>query len=58
MKRSLKLIKSLQTLFPLGSHDNIYHEGNISKMPVFDIFSLLEYRKRKTMSHGGRKNDN
>ena len=28
----LKWIKLLQTPFPLGFNDNIYHEGNISKM--------------------------
>ena len=34
----LKWIKLLQTPFPLGFNDNIYHEGNISKMPDFDVF--------------------
>ena len=34
----LKWIKRLQTPFPLGFNDNIYHEGNISKMPDFDVF--------------------
>ena len=48
----LKWIKLLQTPFPLGLNDNIYHEGNISKMPDFDVFSLLEIRKRKSRSHG------
>ena len=38
----LKWIKLLQTPFPLGFNDNIYQEGNISKMPDFDVFSLLE----------------
>ena len=33
----LKWIKRLQTPFPLGFNDNIYHEGNISKMPDFDV---------------------
>ena len=33
---------------------NIYHEGNISKMPDFDVFSILEIRKRKSRSHGIR----
>ena len=42
-------------VFPLGFNDNIYHEGNISKMPDFDVFSLLEIRKRKSRSHGIRK---
>ena len=43
---------------PLGFNDNIYHEGNISKMPDFDVFSLLEIRKRKSRSHGIRKKGN
>ena len=54
----LKWIKLLQTHFPLGFNDNIYHKGNISKMPDFDVFSLLEIRKRKSRSHGIRKNGN
>ena len=33
----LKWIKSLQTPFPLGFNGNIYQEGNISKMPDFDV---------------------
>ena len=44
----LKWIKLLHTVSPLGLNDNIYHEGNISKMPDFDVFSLLETRKRKS----------
>ena len=35
----------LQSPFPLGFNDNIYHEGNISKMPDFDVFSVLECKK-------------
>ena len=54
----LKWIKLLQTPFPLGFNDNIYHEGNISKMPDFDVFSLSEMRKRKSRSHGIRKKGN
>ena len=54
----LKWIKLLQTPFPLGFNDNIYHEGNISKIPDFDVFSLLEIRKRKSRSHGIRKKGN
>ena len=54
----LKWIKLLQTPFPLGFNDNINHEGNISKMPDFDVFSLLEIRKRKSRSHGIRKKGN
>ena len=54
----LKWIKLLQTPFPLGFNDNIYHEGNIYKMSDFDVFSLLENRKRKSRSHGIRKKGN
>ena len=54
----LKWIKLLQTLFPLVFNDTIYHEGNISKMPDFDVLSLFEIRKRKSRSHGIRKNGN
>ena len=46
----------MQSHFPLGLNDNIYHEGNISKMPDFDDFSVLECKKRR--SHGKRKNGN
>ena len=38
--------------------DNIYHEGNISKMQDFDVFSLSECRKRTARSHGIKKNGN
>ena len=34
----LEWIKFLQSPFPLGFNDNIYHEGNISKMPDFEFF--------------------
>ena len=54
----LKWIQLLQTPFPLGFNDNIYHESNFSKMPDFDVFSLLEIRKRKSRSHGIRKKGN
>ena len=37
----LKWINFLQTALSLGSNDNIYHEGYISEMPDFDVFSLL-----------------
>ena len=37
----LKWIKFLQSPFPLGFNDNIYHEGNISEMPDFDVFFLF-----------------
>ena len=47
-KTELKLIKFLQSHFPFGFNDNIYHEGNISKMPDFDFFSVLECKKKVT----------
>ena len=57
-KTELKWMNLLQTPFPLGFNDNIYHEGNISKIPDFDVFSLLEIRKRKSRSHGIWKKGN
>ena len=45
----------MQLPFPLGFNDNIYHEGNISKMPDF---SLLKCKRRKNRSHGKCKNGN
>ena len=54
----LKWIKFQQTPYPLGFNDNIYHEGNLSKMPDFDVFSLLEFRTRTARSHGIKKNGN
>ena len=54
----LKWINLLQSASPLGFKDNIYHEVNISKMPGFDVFSLLEFRKRKSRSHGKRQQGN
>ena len=41
MKTELKWIKFLQSPFPLGFNDYIYYEGNISKMPDFDVFFLF-----------------
>ena len=47
------------TCIHLAYIDNsIYHEGNISKMPDFDVFSLLEFRKRKSRSHCKRQKEN
>ena len=40
----LKWIKILQSPFPLGFNDITYHEGSISKMPDFDVFSALAWR--------------
>ena len=37
----LKWIKLLQTPHPLGFNDKIYHEGNISRLSDFDVFSLF-----------------
>ena len=48
----------MQPSFPLGFYDNIYHEGNISKMSDLMFFSVLECKKRKSRSHGKRKNGN
>ena len=45
LETELKWIKLLQSASPLGFNDNIYQDGNISKMPDFDVFSLLEIRK-------------
>ena len=33
-------LASLDTPYPLGFNDNFYHEGNISRLPDFDVFSL------------------
>ena len=52
LELELKWIKLLQSASPLGFNDNFYQEGNISKMQDFDVFSLLEIRKRKRRSHG------
>ena len=54
----LKWIKLSQTSHPLGFNDNIYHEGNISRLPDFHVFSLLDIPKRNNRSHGKRKNGN
>ena len=54
----LKWIKLLQTPYSLRFNDNIYHEGNLSKMPDFDVFSLLEFRKRTARSHKTKTNGN
>ena len=49
----------MQSPFPLGFNENIYHEGNIYKMPDFDVFFLFwNVKKRKSRSHGKRKNGN
>ena len=58
LETELKWITLLQSGSPLGCNDNIYQEGNISKMPDFDVFSLSEIRKRKRRSHGKRQKGN
>ena len=37
-ENELKWITFLKSHFPLGFSNNIYHEGNILKMPDFDGF--------------------
>ena len=51
----LKWIKLLQTPHPFGFNDNIYHEGNISRVPDFDVFFSFRYTKRNNQSHGKAK---
>ena len=48
----------MQSASPLGFNDNIYHKGNISKIPDFDVLSLLEFQKRKYRSHDKRHKGN
>ena len=53
----------MQPPFPLGLNDNMYHEGNISKMPDFDVcfflfWNVIKVKKRKSRSHGKCKNVN
>ena len=52
LETDLKWIQLLQSASPLGFNDNNFHEENISKTPDFDVFSLLEIRKRKPRAHG------
>ena len=54
----LKWIISLQTPFPLGFNDKMYHQGNFSKMPDFDLYSLLDIRRHNRRSRGKNKNGN
>ena len=57
LETELKWIKLLQSASPLGFNDNFYQEGNISKMPDFDVFSLLEIRRCERRSHGKRQKE-
>ena len=43
----LKWINFLQSPFPLGFIDNIYHKGNISKVPDFDVFLFWNVKNVK-----------
>ena len=58
LETELKLIKLLQSASPLGFNDKIYQEGKKFKMSDFDVFSLLEIRKRKRRSHDKRQKGN
>ena len=58
LETELKWIKVLQSASPLEFNHDIYQEGNISKMPDFDVFSPLEIRKRKRRSRGKRQKGN
>ena len=58
LETELKWIELLQSASPQGFNENIYQEGNISKMPDFDVFSLLKIQKRKRRSHGKRQKGN
>ena len=58
LETELKWIKLLQYASILGFNDNIYQEWNISKMPDFDVFFLLEIRKRNRRSDGKRQKGN
>jgi hypothetical protein len=57
-ERELYWIKTLKTPFPLGLNDNIFHVGNLSRLPNFDIFTLFNRKLRNKRSHGKRKNNN
>ena len=58
MNLNLNGLNVYKPLFHLDLMDNIYHEGNISKMRDFDAFSLLDIKKRNKRSHGKCKNGN
>ena len=64
MNLNLNRLNVYKPLFHLDLMINIYHEGNISKMLDFDVFSLLDIKKNVInnpmvkRSHGKRKNGN
>ena len=43
---------------PIVSIVNIYHEGNISRLPDIHVFSLLDIHNHNNRSHGKRKTGN
>ena len=58
LETEFKWIIILQSASPHVFYDNIFQEGNISKMPDYDVFCLLEIRKCKRISHGKRQKGN
>ena len=48
----LKLIKLLQSPFPLGFNGNIYHECNISKIPDFTRRPKIGFPDKLSLSEG------
>ena len=51
LESELKWIKLLQSASPLGFNDNIYQEGNISKMPDLMVKSKKEMTNVKDVLH-------
>ena len=54
----LKWIKLLQTPYPLGFNDNTNPEGNLSKMPDYDVFLCYNFANEKLDHMDLRKNEN
>ena len=54
----LRWIRFLQSPFPLGFDGGVCCEGNISGVPGFGVFSVLECGRRKSGSRGGRGGGN
>ena len=49
----------MQTPYSLRCNDNIYHEGNLSKIQISMCFlKLVESRKRTARLQGSKKNGN
>ena len=47
-------MKLLKTPHPIGLIETIYHEDNISKLPILMLFSLLHINKCNKGSQGVR----